>query len=502
MTPIQALQFQADKCPEQVAFIIGSDVWTYRRLAMEVERLAQALRARGLHPGHRVALHMANLPELVVAYYACFRVGAIAAPLNTRFKTAELRTILKRLQPALYLGQAEFFPQVAALEPDILDPCACFVVRGPAEDGRAQSWARLFKGTARSSIQWNPDVDAPAVLLTTSGTTGDPKFVAHTAASLSARANWGRHIGLDGLQTVLNALPMVHAAGLSLLLACVRFAVPMILLERFEAAVALDAIETYRCSWMLGMPYMFSEMLKRQRAQARKATSLRLCLTAGDICPLALQQAFSEIFGAPLCNLWGCIEASGSLIHGLQPGAVSRVAPGAQVRLIDGSGSPVARGEIGELAVRGPHVAIGYWVRPGRIDDPTSDGWFRTGDLMRQGEGDDLWFVGRKKDLIVRGGSNIAPIEVERVLITHPAVRDAAVVGIPDVILGQRVVAFVQLAEDACRAAVRDILASAKEQLADYKVPERMVIVEEIPRNALGKVNRTALLPMLAVRGA
>jgi acyl-CoA synthetase (AMP-forming)/AMP-acid ligase II len=173
-----------------------------------------------------------------------------------------------------------------------------------------------------------------------------------------------------------------------------------------------------------------------------------------------------------------------------------------EIRLVDDRGAPVQAGEVGELLVRGPTITPGYWTGSGRIDDPKRDGWFPTGDLMRQDGRDELWFVARKKDLIVRGGSNISPVEVASVLRTHPAVRDVAVFGVPDEVLGQRVAALVQLANGAGADAVRDIAAAAKARLADYKVPERWKVVSEIPRNALGKVDRKALLAIVLERHA
>ena len=159
---------------------------------------------------------------------------------------------------------------------------------------------------------------------------------------------------------------------------------------------------------------------------------------------------------------------------------------------MDDEGRDVPRGEVGEFLVRGPYVTVGYWVGPDRVDDATRDGWYHSGDLMRRGEGDELWFVGRKKDIIIRGGSNISPVEVERVLMSHPLVRDAAVFGMPDPVLGQRVVAVVQLSSDAGDAAFADILRDTRKQLADYKAPERLWAVDRVPRNSLGKVDRRA----------
>jgi long-chain acyl-CoA synthetase len=167
--------------------------------------------------------------------------------------------------------------------------------------------------------------------------------------------------------------------------------------------------------------------------------------------------------------------------------------PGAQVRLVDDNQMPVPRGEVGELLVRGPHVTMGYWIAPGWITDAPKEGWFHTGDLMRLDEKGDPWFVSRKKELIIHGGSKISPVEVERVLMAHSAVRDAAVVGVPDRDLGQRVAGFVQLADSAQSVDLADILVFATERLADYKVPETLEIVDKIPRNTLGKIDRQLL---------
>jgi long-chain acyl-CoA synthetase len=235
----------------------------------------------------------------------------------------------------------------------------------------------------------------------------------------------------------------------------------------------------------------------RKWIASRNVDSLRTCLVGGDVCPPQLEDQFPSFFRIPLRSVWAATEACGSLTYGLQPGPVSRIARGAQVRLVDDNHLLVARGEVGELAVRGPNVTIGYWAGPGQTKDAPKEGWFHTGDLMRQDESGDLWFVSRKKHLIIRGGSNISPVEVERVLMAHPAVRDAAVVGVSDPDLGQRVAGFVQLADRAQSVVLNDILAFATKRLADYKVPETLEIIDNIPRNALGKIDRRLLLTMI-----
>jgi long-chain acyl-CoA synthetase len=496
MTPTDALYWRASEHPDAVAFIAGATAWNYRRLATEAERLAHALLRRGLSAGERVVLHMENLPELAVAYYACFRIGAIACPLNTRLKTAELRPLLHQLRPALYLGQAQLYPPIAPIEPDILASNTRFIVGGASDSSGARPWEDLFSDIADRAVSLNPDVELPAVLLTTSGTTGQPKFVAHTSATLSAIADSFLHLGLDEEQVAINALPMMHVGGLATFVGCVRVGVPMILLERFDPDALLDAIEPHRCSWLIGVPVMYAALLERQRLRPRRVETMRFCLVAGDICPPQLQQDFPNIFGVPLRSFWGSTETFGTFTFGLQLGPVSRPAPGTQFRLVDGKGESVPHGETGELLVRGPSVTVGYWSGPDQIS-AESDGWFHTGDLMREGEAHEFWFVSRKKDLIIRGGSNISPVEVESVLTAHPAVCDAAVIGIPDAILGQRVVGLVKLADNSSKSALDDILADTRARLADYKVPEWLEVVDEIPRNALGKIDRQSLLIMI-----
>jgi acyl-CoA synthetase (AMP-forming)/AMP-acid ligase II len=224
---------------------------------------------------------------------------------------------------------------------------------------------------------------------------------------------------------------------------------------------------------------------------------LRICLTGADVCPIDLQERVTSAFGAPLYNVWGATEVVGSVTFGLQPGPVVRIVKGARIRLIDENGADVADGEVGELLIRGANVFDGYWNDPRATEESLKGGWYHTGDLMRRGEGDELWFVCRKKDIIIRGGTNISPVEVEQALVaSHPAVKEAAVVGIPDAVLGQRVFGFVMLAARTRDTVVSEILTNVATRLASYKIPEGLEILDELPRNALSKVDRNRLQAM------
>ena len=500
MTPAGALLHQVQARPKSAAFVFHEEVWTYERLAVEAESLARGMAVRGVGPGDRVAIHMVNRPEMIVAYYACFQLGAIAAPLRTALKFAELAPILRRLRPALYLGEMSLYDNVAAVDALILALDKRFVVNGTFEDDGIQPWEALFDAPGNESLSTPPGSYKPSVLITTSGTTGQPKFVVHTPATLAESTDllvktWG----LSDDDIMIEPLPLAHMSGLMTLLSFVHFGAPFVLLESFDADLVLDTIERHRCTWLIGFPAQFAAMLGSQLARPRNLKSLRICLTGADVCPIDLQERVTVTFGAPLYNVWGATEVVGSLTFGLQPGPVVRITKGARIRLIDEKGADVGDGEVGELLIRGGNVFDGYWNDPKATGESLRAGWYHTGDLMRRGERDELWFVSRKKDIIIRGGTNISPVEVEEALVaSHPTVREAAVVGIPDAVLGQRVFGFVKLADGTKHTVVSEILRNVASRLASYKVPESLEVLDELPRNALSKVDRNALQVMAA----
>jgi long-chain acyl-CoA synthetase len=503
MSPTGALMHQAQTRPTSAAFVFHEEVWTYERLATEAESLACGLAVRGVGPGDRVVLHMMNRPEMVVAYYACFKLGAIVAPLRTAFKFAELAPLLDRLKPALYIGEIGLYENIAPIADSILPPGKRFVVNGTVEEHGVQPWETLFDGVADASLSSSPALYKPAVLINTSGTTGQPKFVIHTLETLGESADLIiKHWGLSDDDFVIMPLPMAHISGLISFLSFIQLGAPFVLLRSFDADTVLDAIERNRCTMYLGFPAHYAALLEGQRARPRKLASLRMCLTGSDVCPIDLQERIPAILGAPLYNLWAATEVVGSLTFGLQHGPVARIVKGAQIRLIDENGADVADGEVGELLIRGANVFEGYWNDPRATAESLRAGWYHTGDMMRRGEGDELWFVSRKKDIIIRGGTNISPAEVEQALVAaHPAVEQAAVVGIPDAVLGQRVFGFIKLADGTSDTVLPEILANAATRLASYKVPEALRILDELPRNALSKIDRNMLQTMAARTG-
>ncbi|WP_245286745.1 class I adenylate-forming enzyme family protein [Bradyrhizobium sp. ARR65] len=484
--------------PERTAFIFQEDVWTYRLLAHESERVARGLAASGIKAGDRVILHMANRPEMLIGYYACFRLGAIATPLGTAFKFAELAPMLQRLQPAFYIGDSSLYRHVAAVDAAILPREKRLILDDTNGTQGGQTWEAL-RQSAHADLPM-PASNKPAVLTNTSGTTGRPKFVTHTLDTLAAATDFiCKHFGFSADDVIVSPLQLAHGSGLRCSLSFVKTGVPFIMLQSRDPDIVLDCIERYRATWLLGFPYQYAGLLEAQKLKQRDVSSLRICLTGADVCPVDLQKRVTAVLGAPLYNFWASTEVSGQLTFGLRPGAVVRITEDAQVRLVDENGADVAHGEIGELLIRGPNVFVGYWDDPEATVQSLKDGWYYTGDLMRRGDGDELWFVARKKDIIVRGGTNISPAEVEEALVaSHPSVEEAAAVGKPDPVLGQRVFAFVKLTAGTKESVVAEILQNVAERLAPYKVPEGLRVVDGLPRNALSKVDRKALERMMA----
>jgi long-chain acyl-CoA synthetase len=474
---------------DRIALRKGDDSWTYRRLLTEADRLAAGLAATGLSAGSRVALHLDNGPEIAITYLACFRLGAVIAPLNLRFKRPELEEMLRRLRPHLYIGDTQHYRLIQPIDTDLLSESSRFVV-GDLEDVFAQRWASLLRDETAAFD--NPDVDAPAALFSTSGTTGKPKLVVHSQATLGSAAARIAESYLRPDDVISFSMPMVHTAGAGHFLASLLTHASLIMLNATDPGRVLDNVETERCTYLTTFPAVYARLIDEQRRCPRDVSSLRVCLAGGDICPPGQREAFQLLFGRPLVNVWSAAEATGSYI---ELGPAGRPVTKLEVRLVDTHNITVLAGEPGELLLRGPNIALGYWIGPGEFDS-FADGWYRSGDIMRQDKDGSFWYVARVKDLIVRAGSNISPVEVEQVLVSHPAVQDAGVVGVPAPGLGQCVIGFVQLVEGAGRDQLEHIRHYVLSQLADYKIPERLIPVSAIPRNALGKVERTVLARM------
>jgi acyl-CoA synthetase (AMP-forming)/AMP-acid ligase II len=248
---------------------------------------------------------------MLVAYYACFRLGAIATPLRTAFTFAELAPMLQRLQPALYIGESGLYPNVAAVDAAILPREKRFIIDDADDAHVVQPWL-VLKQAMQADLP-TPASYKPAVLLNTSGSTGQPKFVVHTPDTLAAMTDlFGKHLGLSADDVVVSPLPLAHGSGLCCSLSFVRLGVPFILLQSADADVVLGNVERYRGTWLLGFPYQYAALLEAQEARPRDVSSLRICLTGADVCPVELQKRVTSVLGAPLYDIWGPPRSSAS----------------------------------------------------------------------------------------------------------------------------------------------------------------------------------------------
>jgi long-chain acyl-CoA synthetase len=481
---VSSLRRAAASFPDKSVIILGSREVTYSELDHEARHLALKLVACGVGPGDRVALHLYNGPGLAISYFACFYAGAIAVPINTRMKAPEIEYVLEHSGSSMYLGQPELFQEIENIRS-----------RFPRIRQFAVGTSELDAASQRLAAARLPEVepDPPAVILYTSGSTARPKGVLHTQRSL-----WNAAQGfcIEETDVVLLITPMVHVAAFLGLIAITEAAATAIIVPQFEPDAVLGAIAHHRTTYLVGMPAMYRALIAAQKAQPRDVSSGKRYLAGGDAVAPALQTEFARCFGRPLHEAFGTTETGVTATNWSRAesriGSFGRAVPGVEIGVVDDDGNPVPTGVPGEMIVRSQGNLVGYWDDQTATEKAIRGGWFHTGDIVREDCDGYFWFLGRKKEIIIRGGSNVSPQEVEAVLYQHPAVRDAGVVGAPDAFWGERVVAFVSRRPG--HAVTRDELVGfVAQRLAAYKTPEQVVFLHELPKNAVGKVSRRTL---------
>ncbi len=489
MTLHAVLHENAKAFPDRTWLRYESAQWSYADGDMITSRIAAWLMGLGIRAGDRVALLFTNCPELVFCYFACFKIGAVAVPLNTRFRTTELIYAINHSGAVLLVGQH--------------DLCA------PLLEARAQlphlaEIAIADTGTF-ATLPCEVVVELPmvgesqlAVLMYTSGTTAKPKGVMHSHGTLKRQSeNFLAVLGTIVYAQTLVSLPLCHMAAFSIfLLSATEAGGTVTILPRFEPGAVLRSIGENRITYAGGMPVMINAMINCPDAGTYDLSSLRVFVGGGDCVPLELQNRFRELFGVvvdELCGMTEVIYCNQPLNLGeRRPGSIGKPFGDVRIRLEDADGNEVAVGEVGEIVVHSGAVTLGYWNDPENTKAALKRGGMHTGDLAWRDADGFLWFAGRSKEIIIRGGSNISPGEVEDVLYTHPAVDEVGVVGVPCTELGQRVRAYVALKPGA-RATDKDLMDWAARKIAAYKVPESIVFLATLPKGSTGKVLRTAL---------
>jgi long-chain acyl-CoA synthetase len=472
--------------PGRPAVWLDEQALTYRELDDASARVAAWLRGRGISPGDRVALMLPNVPEFAELYYGILRAGAVVVPMNPLFKAREVEYYLSDSGAALILawhGVADQADRGAGqADTDVV------VIDAAGLAGTLAGCDPLPEVADRAASD-------TAVILYTSGTTGQPKGAELTHDNLrrNVEVTAATLMSLRPDDVILAALPLFHSFGQVVGMGCaIASGASLTLLTRFDPARALEIIKRDQVTVLPGVPTMYAAILHCAGGSAGDVASLRLCVSGGAAMPVEVMRAFEREFGCKILEGYGLSETSpvASFNHPDRPrkaGTIGQAIEGVDMRVQDDVGTPLLAGEIGEIAVRGHNVMKGYWRRPEETAEVMAGGWFRTGDLGRVDDEGYFSIVDRKKDMIIRGGLNVYPREVEEVLYEHPAVAEAAVVGVPDEMLGEEIAAVVTL-KPGGSASPDELREHVRNQLAAYKYPRQVRIVSELPHGDTGKI--------------
>jgi long-chain acyl-CoA synthetase len=487
----------AERAPESPAIRLGDAGLSYGELDDRSARLATLLREMGVEPGDRVGVMLPNVPEFPVAYYGVLRAGAIVVPMNVLLKRREIAFYLEDSGAKLLLAWHGF--------------------AGEARDGAADAGAEMIEvePAAFASLLDGHDPtpglvdtaeDDTAVILYTSGTTGKPKGAELTHANLFRNADVSSRttceIGTGDI--VLGALPLFHSFGQTVgMNASLMVGACLTLVARFDPAEALETMQRDGVTHFYGVPTMYGALLHHPERESFDTSSLRNCITGGASMPVEVLHGFEQAFGAKVLEGYGLSETSPVACSNhpdkeRKAGSIGTPIEGVEMQLVDEDDNPVAQGEVGEVVIRGHNIMKGYWQRPDATEEAMRGGWFHSGDMARTDEDGYFYVVDRKKDLIIRGGYNVYPREVEEVLYEHPKIREAAVVGVPHDEWGEEIGAAVVL-HDGEELAAGEIGAYVKERIAAYKYPRVVWFVDELPKGPTGKILKREIEPPAAV---
>jgi long-chain acyl-CoA synthetase len=481
----------AEQHPDVVAVKLDDFTLTYAQLRDAAAKFAGKLVASGIQPGDRVALSQPNLPTFPVIFYGALWAGATVVPMNPLFKPREIAYYLSDSGAALMFGMPGDGPQgaqEASTDFELVDPTNQAGLLGDADP--------IPEPVERAD-------DDTAVILYTSGTTGRPKGAELTHHNLddNCRMVVDQLVHVGPGDVIMGCLPLFHVFGLTCgLNAAVVSGATVTLIPRFEPGRVLEIMQRDRATVFQGVPTMYNAMLAAAGDPADNevdVSSLRTCCSGGAALPGEVMRRFEERFGAKILEGYGLSETSPVASFNLpdkprKVGSIGLPLEGVEMRLAQPDGSDTPAGEIGEIAIKGDLIMKGYWGRPDATAEAVRDGWFYSGDLARMDEDGYFFIVDRSKDMIIRGGYNVYPREIEEVLYEHPDVVEAAVIGVPHEHYGEDVAAYV------VRCAGSDLDAETltgyvKERVAAYKYPRTITFIDALPKGATGKILKREL---------
>jgi long-chain acyl-CoA synthetase len=485
---------------DKTAITFRDDRVSYARLDEESNKAARALMNLGVNKGDRVAMLLPNSLELITIYFGIVKIGAVAVPLDTKYKPAELTVLFNDCQPKVLVVESSLLPPIVPVLPG-WQSVEQVIEMGADYTGRFLEYrAFIADGLAAPT-----DVDIIpgdiAHIAYTSGPTFRPRGVmlSHGSLVAEARISAGGFQQTDKDVVALFALPLHHAFGLVVILfTSIYKGSTVVVLPGLSVNNLMELVEREKVTMFMGVPFIHAMVVNwvEQEGIKYNLSSLRLCGSAGSALPLDIARKYHECLEMDIVDFWGQTESSGHVTcttigEALKPGGVGRALPGWELKIVDHEGYELPPKQPGEIAVRGP-IMTGYYRQPEATAEAIRDGWLYTGDLGMVDEKGDVFLTGIKKDMINAKGQNIYPSDIEEVLRSYPGVAEAAVVGIPDKVRGQIIKAVIQL-KDGQVAEEPSLKRLCLDRLANYKVPKQFVFVDAMPRTSTGAVNKDAL---------
>jgi long-chain acyl-CoA synthetase len=480
----QLLTQTAARHGDRTALKLQDAELSYAAFDEGASRVAGLLKDRGVQPGDRVGLMLPNVPYFPVVYYGILRAGGVVVPMNVLLKGREVTFYLTDPAAKVMFAWHDF---AAAAQEGAGEAGAEAIIVKPGE------FEAVLADAPRAPENVARDGSDTAVILYTSGTTGTPKGAELTHENLrrNAEVTGVTLVQVTEEDVILGALPLFHAFGQTCAMnVAVASGAMLTLIPRFDPAKALEIIKRDRVTVFEGVPTMYHAILHAEGEH--DVSGLRLCISGGAAMPVEVMRAFEEKFGCIILEGYGLSETSpvASFNHPdreRKPGSIGTPIEGVEMRAVGDDRRPVPEGEVGEIAIRGHNVMKGYYNREDATDQVMQDDWFHTGDMATVDSDGYFFIVDRKKDMIIRGGYNVYPREIEEVLYEHPAVSEAAVIGVPDDSMGEEVGAAVVLKQGA-EASADEIRAFVRERVAAYKYPRKVWFPDELPKGPTGKI--------------
>jgi long-chain acyl-CoA synthetase len=461
-------------------------------------QLAHELHSMGIEPKDRVLVTMPNCPEVIFACAGIAKAGAVVVPVLPLLQPDEIRYIVQDSHPKAVLTMNILLPKVKQAVRDLPYPPALYCLDA---DGCADSIRAKLQTRPTTPPELTLQDDDLAVLLYTSGTTGKPKGVMLSHKNLysnaQAAAELAREYPIRSERVGLGILPLSHAFGFTMMNTSALLGDKNVLLPYFDPVRVFQAIEQFKVTHFAAVPAMFHALYHHPDADKYDLSSLVVCICGSATLPLSLRESFQEKFGCVIYEGYGLSEAAPVVTaprpnRPQKPGSVGFPLPGIEIKVVDEAGQELPPNEIGELIVRGPNVTLGYLNLPEATKETIRDGWLYTGDMARVDEDGYVFIVDRKKDIIIRGGFNIYPSDLEELLLKHPAVAEVGVVGTPSSAMGEEVVAYV-VKRHGADVTEQELIEYCQQVLAKYKTPRFVQFVSYLPRNLIGKVDKKKL---------